>query len=290
GFYELSLPQSWTETAGTARAGLAGALLMGLTVGIVAAPCIGPLVLGLMAYVAARSDPVLGFLLFFFLSLGLGTPYLFLALFSGKIKSLPRSGQWMDGVRHIFGLALAGAAVYFVSPLLPGPFGKAALPVFGIISAAYLLAVDRTANKVIFFRIFKTVLSVILIAVSAYALLPGDQAGPAIKQFSPRQYEKALDNRKKIVIFFHADWCIPCRELKNRTLSDPAVKKRLSRFEVFGVDLTRGTPPEAAGLEQEFGVRGVPTIVILDTEGRMANSIAGFVGPEEFLEGLGRVE
>ncbi len=87
--------------------------------GVVAAPCIGPFVLGLVTYVAAKGDVFYGFIMFFFLAVGLGVPYLLLAIFSGRIKSLPRAGFWMEGVRNIFGFILIGMAIYFVNPILP---------------------------------------------------------------------------------------------------------------------------------------------------------------------------
>lgn len=87
GLYEFQLPNSWVAKAGGAKGGFYGAFFMGLTMGIVAAPCIGPFVLGLVTYVAAKADPYLGFLMFFVLALGLGFPYLLLAIFSGKIKN-----------------------------------------------------------------------------------------------------------------------------------------------------------------------------------------------------------
>ena len=61
--------------------------------GVVAAPCVGPFVLGLLAFVAARQSAPLGFLLFLTLSLGLGFPYLFLAAFSGSLSRLPRASE-----------------------------------------------------------------------------------------------------------------------------------------------------------------------------------------------------
>lgn len=87
GVYEFKLPDSWVAKAGGAKGGMYGAFFMGLTMGIVAAPCIGPFVLGLVTYVAAKGDPFFGFLLFFILAVGLGTPYLFLAIFQEKSKS-----------------------------------------------------------------------------------------------------------------------------------------------------------------------------------------------------------
>src|SRR4029450_1184 len=65
-----------------------------------AAPCVGPVVLGLLTFVAATQNAALGFLFFFVLSLGLGLPFLFLAAFSGRLASLPRAGGRLDGGRQ----------------------------------------------------------------------------------------------------------------------------------------------------------------------------------------------
>ena len=74
GFWELQLPQSLTSAASKSYAGYFGTLFMGLTLGVVAAPCLGPFVLGLLTWVASMGSPWLGFLIFFTLSLGLGVP------------------------------------------------------------------------------------------------------------------------------------------------------------------------------------------------------------------------
>ena len=79
------------------------------------------------------------------MALGLGLPYLVLALFSGKIKNLPRAGFWMDAVKHIFGFILLGMAIYFAEPLLPKVLVKYALPIFMIIAGIALLFMDKKA-------------------------------------------------------------------------------------------------------------------------------------------------
>ncbi|MCK4775549.1 MAG: sulfite exporter TauE/SafE family protein, partial [Candidatus Krumholzibacteria bacterium] len=119
GLYEIRIPARLSSVAGTAKKGYAGAFLMGLTVGIVAAPCIGPFVLGLLTFVGEKGDPMMGFAIFLTLSLGLGLPYVFLAVASGSISKLPRSGEWMEWVRKLFGVLLLAMAVYFLDPVLP---------------------------------------------------------------------------------------------------------------------------------------------------------------------------
>ena len=88
GFWELRLPAGLTRAAAQSYAGYFGSLFMGLTMGVVAAPCIGPFVLGLLTWVASSGSALIGFAVFFTLSLGLGLPLLFLALFSGRLERL----------------------------------------------------------------------------------------------------------------------------------------------------------------------------------------------------------
>ena len=126
GLWELRLPGALTQMAGKSHTGYFGSLFMGLTLGVVAAPCIGPFVLGLLTWVAGIGSAWLGFLVFFVLSLGLGLPLFVLALFSGQLQRLPRAGGWMLWVRKLMGWVLVGMAVYFIRPILPDAFEDAA--------------------------------------------------------------------------------------------------------------------------------------------------------------------
>ena len=282
GVYEFKLPDSWVMKAGGAKGGAFGAFFMGLTMGIVAAPCIGPFVLGLVTYVAAKADPLYGFLMFFVLALGLGFPYLLLAIFSGKIKSLPRAGLWMEGVKHIFGFLLVGMAFYFLDPILPKAIQGYSLPVFGIIAAIILLFVDKTANDAKGFRIFKTVFSVIVIAISIYALVPSQNLEPEWKKFSIENYEASLKNNERMVIDFYADWCIPCKELDALTFSDKRVLNEFERFTVYKVDMTKNNDINEE-LRKRFNVVGMPTVLIIDSKGNEIKRLTGFVNADEFL-------
>jgi thiol:disulfide interchange protein DsbD len=112
GVFTIQPPQFLMARSG-AKKGAMGALAMGALLGVVAAPCVGPVVGALLVYVGQKADPMLGFLLFFFLSMGLGLPYLLLGSFSGAIKSLPRSGAWLERSKKIFAIPLLLAAFYY---------------------------------------------------------------------------------------------------------------------------------------------------------------------------------
>jgi thiol:disulfide interchange protein DsbD len=146
GFWELRLPSGLTQAASKNYAGYFGTFFMGMTLGVVAAPCIGPFVLGLLTYVGQQGSPLLGFVLFFSLAMGLGFPYLLLGSFAGAVNRLPASGLWMIGVRKVFGVILVALAAYFAAPLL-GPTAAAwTMGLALILGGAYILLVERTGH------------------------------------------------------------------------------------------------------------------------------------------------
>ncbi len=261
---------------------------MGLTLGIVAAPCIGPFVIGLVTYVASKQDPFFGFIMFFVLALGLGTPYLFLAIFSGKIKNLPRAGEWMQGVEHIFGLILVGMAIYFLLPLLPDEVVGYILPIYMILAGVFVLFFEKKAKSVKVFQIFKTLFSVLIISIAVYALIPSDTKSVAWQPYSEESVAE-ISNRG-VIIDFYADWCIPCKELDALTFSDPEVIKVSKEFETYQADLTETLSIEVEHLREKYKIVGVPTILILNSKGEEVERIVGFVTAEEFLNIISNVE
>lgn len=290
GVYEFKVPDSWMMAAGGSKSGLFGAFFMGLTMGIVAAPCIGPFVIGLVTFVAAKGDVFTGFMLFFFLALGLGLPYFLLAIFSGKIKSLPRSGMWMEAVKHIFGFVLLGMAVYFVSPLLPKPVSTYILPVFIIITGIILLFFDKTANENKGFRYFKSIFAVVLLIIGGYfaitSLIDESQGkiGIEFAMYSDEVYTGALEKNQKVIIDFYADWCIPCKELDAITFVDKDVIAESENFVNLKADLTKPGSDAVKKLTKDFNIKGVPTVIFIDSNGNEVKRITGFVPAKEFLE------
>ena len=284
GVYQFKLPDKWVMKAGGAKGGAFGAFFMGLTMGIVAAPCIGPFVIGLVTYVAAKGDPFYGFWMFFTLAVGLGMPYLFLALFSGKIKSLPRAGLWMEAVEHIFGILLLGMALYFAGPLIPKEINHYVLPVFMFFAGIFLIFFDKNGNNIKIFKAFKILFSVLIIALSVYMVWPTEKLEPDWVKFNEQKYEQSLQNHNKMIIDFYADWCIPCKELDASTFSNPKVVKISNSFKMFKVDMTKTMSDETEKIRKKFNIKGMPTVLIIDSKGNEIKRLTGFVNAEEFLK------
>ena len=129
GLYELQPPQALMQKATglSSKAGYIGVFFLGAVIGVIAAPCLAPFVVALLAFVGQTGNPWLGWWLFFALALGLGLPYVVLGTFSGLLTRLPKSGMWMVWVKRVFGVALFAVAAWITSPL----WLNAAMPTTG---------------------------------------------------------------------------------------------------------------------------------------------------------------
>lgn len=289
GLFELRPPAFVTSRA-SGRSGVLGALMMGLIFGIVAAPCVGPAVLGLMAYVASIGSPAVGFGLFFALSLGIGTPLFFLAAFSAR---MPVPGMWMVAVKKAAGFMMLGAAAYFLLPILPDSIGRYLIPAILVIGGLYLGFFEKSikSSRVTAHvgKAFGTAALIFAIFMSVPRI-----SVPHVKwqPYSPEKAVQALDAGKPIAIDFTAKWCTVCKELERGAFSDKRVVAAMDRFIRLRVDGTDSNDPGVVAARKLHHVNGYPTVVFLDTKGREVKSarIITNIEPAEVLARLKMVE
>jgi len=296
GLYEIRVP-AFLSALGIGRRGAAGAFMMGLIVGIVAAPCVGPVTAGLLLHVAERQEVLAGFLYFFTLSLGLGAPYFVLAFFSVRLSMLPGSGGWMVWIRKMFGFVLLLLAAYYARPLLPGrgPFILFSL----LLSAAalYLGFLEKSAKGrfPVFVR-FQRVFGICLLAASIIYFTGEWRKGSAAPagvttgtDISFAEYIRLKAAGSPFIIDFRADWCAPCRQFEEKVLTDPEVRKALERLPVYTVDVTRSDDRAAQEMAARFRIAGVPTLVFVDRAGREKERVTEYIDSKRFLEKLGNL-
>lgn len=286
GLWEFKTP-NWAHKAAGARGGIVGSLLMGLVMGFVAAPCIGPFVLGLLTYVGQKGDPVFGFFAFFTLALGLGLPYLLLGTFTGAVNRLPMSGMWMVGVRKVFGVILVAMAAFFAAPLMPGDWGAWLLSLTLVLGGLYLLVIDRTGSEQPGVDRVMRLLTLVMVVIGLW-LAPFSRGGEGEhlqwQSYDASAVDAAIGGGELVILDFAADWCVPCRELDEKTFADPRVAEILSGYARFKIDQTR-QDDEARSVASKFEVRGVPTVIVFD-EGNEVFRITGFERAERFLKRL----
>ncbi len=293
GLWEIRLPGFLTRRTGSARQGYLGALFMGLTVGLLAAPCIGPFVLALLTYVGELGKPILGFLMFFTLAWGMGLPFIVLATASGSISRLPRSGHWMEWVRKIFGFILLMMAVYFAVHLLGRALSTAGYAAVSLVAGIYLGWIAKTPGTGRGFKILKKIVGIAWMAIAiamilrpgGFAVKPDEKPAIAWTQYSNDALAAAREAGRPVMIDFSADWCIPCHELEHGTFTDPGLIALSKEIVTLKVDLTKSGEVEGL-IKKEFGIRGVPTIIFIGRDGNEipGSRITGFAGPERFRE------
>jgi thiol:disulfide interchange protein DsbD len=290
GLYQLSLPPALlSRLGGSGATSLVQIFASGLMVGLIAAPCVGPPVVALLAVVAQKADPLFGFSAFFTLAMGLGAPYLVLATFSNLLHRLPRSGGWMIWFEKVFGVVLFGVGLNYILLALAPAAASWVLPAALIVAGVWLGFADRSVSKP-GFRGFQRTAGVLAIAggVALFTLAPR----PRLK-FEPLAVETtALPvNGQLTVIDFSADWCQPCHELDNLTFTDGRVMRALADFRRLHVDLTRYDSPEAERWRKQYQIGGVPTLVFTLGDGREVRDarVEGFLPPDALLERIDQV-
>jgi thioredoxin:protein disulfide reductase len=287
GLFALQPPQWIMQRAGVARPGYVGALVMGLGMGVVAAPCIGPIVLGLLLMVQRSQSAVFGFVLFFTLAIGLGLPYIALALAAGSIRRLPRSGEWLAWIEQLFGFVLVGLALYFLDPIVPNRLITRALPYYAATAGIFLGFLSPAGRKWRPFLILRSAVGVLSVAALAYLLIQSRRTVPQLsfEPFNSALLQAAKSEHRPIVLDFSADWCVPCREMERTTFVDPRVVREAAGFVRLRANLTAENSANQA-IMKKFGVEGVPTTVFIDAHGTIRKHRVGYIGPAEFLKYL----
>jgi thiol:disulfide interchange protein len=117
GAFELTLPNSWIAKTDTQadKGGLLGIFFMAATLSLVSFSCTGPIIGTLLVQAASTGhllSPALGM---FGFSLALALPFTVFAAFPALLKSLPKSGGWLNSVKVVLGFLELALALKFLS-------------------------------------------------------------------------------------------------------------------------------------------------------------------------------
>ncbi len=319
GAFEMTLPSALATRLNTVGGGgYVGALLMGSVSGFLAAPCTGPVLTGVLAYVSRTQDPIVGGGLLFVYALGIGVPFFLIGVFTVR---LPKGGAWMEWVKSFFGVALVALAFGYLRdafPVLRDFFTNLGMTLgkpagVGLAVAMVLLGVLLGAIHLSFkARFGEFALKFLGVALVAVAVLVRTASGEA-RPVSDGRHEiawqmkfsaetsgsadpfdaamaKAKAECKPVMIDFYADWCSACKELDTNVYSTREVADESERFVNIKVD---GTADHAVleKLYAHYGVAGLPTVAFVDAMGELLvdPKITGYLPPAKFLGEMKKV-
>src|SRR5207253_3335217 len=95
---------------------LIGVAIMGALSALIVGPCVAPPLAAAVVYIGQQHNALLGGCALFALGLGMGAPLV--AFGTGAGQWLPRAGEWMDSVKHIFGVVFLLLAIWMLERIL----------------------------------------------------------------------------------------------------------------------------------------------------------------------------
>jgi len=303
GLFEIQAPDSIVSKAHSKkRQGIVGAIFMGALTGFIGAPCVGPVLISLLAYVATTGAIIKGFFLLFTFGFGISVLFIVIGTFTGILKSLPSSGGWMDIVKYFFGIIMFFAAAYFIKPFISENlyhFVIGFLMIFtGLLFLKYLTGegVFTVFLKSIFYLIITTgILYFSSAFIKSTNLNPlniklTQQANEKVTEpewimnDEEKAFEKAKKENKIVIVDFYAKWCAACNELDEITYVNPDVFKRLNDFVLLKFDCTDSKAQWVKDIQNKYAIKGLPTVIFMTPEKKELYRFFGFKKPEEFLK------
>ncbi|GAB1355780.1 hypothetical protein MASR1M12_45290 [Erysipelotrichia bacterium] len=100
--------------------------------------------------------------------------------------------------------------------------------------------------------------------------------------------KEAAATGKPLFLDFRADWCTVCKDLELNVFPRPEIRTLLGRMVPVKIDATSPDDEKVNALLKQFGIVGLPTLVILQPDGNEITSLrtVGFISPEHLEKKL----
>lgn len=297
GLFTVGLP-GWVYGINLKHDSAKGSFGFGIMSAVLATPCVAPLVGGVAGASSQFSTPV-AMLIFTFVGLGMGTPYLVLAAFPKLIAWLPRAGPGSELLKQVLALLMIAISLFFFGnglitlvaemPWLGKQLHWWAVAVAVLAACGWLILRTWQITPSLPRRAVFTILALLMTAGSFMwasnqtkaAEHEWDRAEEARlkdlashsdpskstalwQEYIPQNVDGALADGRVVIMDFTADWCLICKTLEASVLRTDTVETALKGENVrsYKVDLTSRKAQGWKRLDA-LGQKGVPTLAIL---------------------------
>lgn len=192
--------------------GAGGAFFKGVFTTILATPCSGPF-LGYAFGLTLTQPPLVTYLIFGTVGLGMASPYLLIGLFPHLLRFIPKSGPWMETFKQFMAFLLLGTVVYLFSTINSDYFIPTLTFAVGIWFACWLIGrvpITADINKKVRGWAFAA-FSATAIGLFAFNVLVPSDAELPWKPYTEDTLAQARADGKTVMIDFTADWCPNCK-------------------------------------------------------------------------------
>ena len=323
GLFELALPrfiQDKLQGAGDYQGGgkVISIVVMGAISALVVSPCVSAPLAGILAYISATGNAVIGGLSLLFLALGMGIPLLVIG--TGGARFLPKSGNWMNSIKSVFGVALLAVAIWLLERILMPQMTLLLWAALLIGSSVYLGAFESVSTGLqklskalgLLFFIAGGLMMVGVASGQSDPLQPlsflsspnqtrafnrvsneQENTGTAHRITTKAEFDQALSQaqaaQKIMILDFYADWCIACKILDKEVFSDSEVASALQDFVFVQLDMTSNSSEQLALLD-EFNLFGPPGVLFFkDKKALEGEELIGEFNKATFLASLQRL-
>lgn len=292
-----------------------GVAFMGLISGLIATPCVGPVIVSMLTYISQTKNAFLGFWLLFSFALGMGLLLILFGTFSNLLTNMPRAGAWMETIKKLMGFAMIAVAFYYIKPILPIHFFTFLLGIFMIFTSVFLglnykveqlSSTSEKINKGLSLNVFVLGLFLLINSLASKDLLGSNFVNQTVIEKTSNNVDsnvknkevvwekseteglkKAKQENKFMIIDFYADWCPSCIELDKYTYTNSEVISEMNKFVTVKIDATK-TTEETNNLFSKYGIVGLPAVIFLDKNGKVIEelTLTGFEKADKFLARL----
>lgn len=256
GVWEIPIPGFVGGSAANelaAREGAAGAFAKGAITTVLATPCTGPFLTSALVW-ATTQPPLLVYLVFLSVGLGMASPYLLIGAFPRLIRWLPKPGGWMETFKQAMGFVLLATVVYLLTLLSPPTLVPTVALLFGLWAACWWIGRHQWSTSGSRWIPWTAgVAFAAAVAWFSFGWLEGvtrhrfDQyvdrvAGRQSTQtdgnhlawqpFSKKYLDDLAQQGKTVMIDFTAPWCATCQVLESTVLNTQPVRDVIKRNNV----------------------------------------------------------